>query len=359
MQRDAEPAAVAALPRALGEPVLAGTFRTVAEDFFVEELPAFEASGSGEHLLLTIEKQGLTTHQALARIARWAGVAESAIGYAGLKDRHARTRQRLSVWLPKQTAPDTALLHSDALQVLDAHWHRRKLPRGALAGNRFVLRLREVRGEKTAIAERLAAIARHGVPNYFGEQRFGRGGRNVQKALAMFAGQRVRRDTRSLLLSAARAEIFNAILAGRVQRGTWQSACAGEVFMLAGSHSLFGPLPLDETLHARLAQQDIHPTGALWGQGSLRSEAEVAQWEADVAASHAALCAGLEAAGLKQERRSLRLPVAGLQHRWLAEDVLELAFSLPAGSYATVVLRELGTLRDASAGNACAGEQDA
>ncbi|MDQ3618292.1 MAG: tRNA pseudouridine(13) synthase TruD, partial [Pseudomonadota bacterium] len=211
------------LPRAHGAAVLEARIRTAPEDFFVEELPGFEATGSGEHLLLTIEKRSMNTAFAAKRIAQWAGVGEMAIGYAGMKDRHAVTRQRFSVHLPRRIAPDLALLQAgslevtaaDSLRVIDHQWHAKKLPRGALAGNRFVLMLRKVHGEREAIEARLQRIAGYGVPNYFGEQRFGRDGDNIANALAMFAGRRVRREQRGLLLSAARSELFNRVLAAR------------------------------------------------------------------------------------------------------------------------------------------------
>ena len=153
------------LARAHGAAMLEARIRATPEDFRVEELPAFEASGSGEHLLLTIEKRGMNTAFAAKRIAQWAGVAESAIGIAGMKDRHAVTVQRFSVWLPKKIAPDIEALQADDLRVLEHAWHARKLPRGALAGNRFRLVLRNVVGEPEAIEARLQAIAARGVPN--------------------------------------------------------------------------------------------------------------------------------------------------------------------------------------------------
>ena len=338
--------------RAHGAPVLAARIRVAPEDFFVEELPAFEASGAGEHLLLTVEKRGMTTAFAARRVAQWAGVAESAIGHAGLKDRHAVTRQRLSVWLPKKVAPDIASLQSDDLRVLEHAWHARKLPRGALAGNRFVLVLREVAGERGAIEARLVAIARHGVPNHFGEQRFGRGGGNVQQAVAMFAGRRVKREERSLLLSAARSELFNRVLDARVAEGSWDRGLPGEVWMLDGSRSVFGPEEPSPQLQARLEAFDIHPTGPLWGEGELRTvdaarERELTALEGDTAAR---LVVGLERAGLKQERRALRLRPQALAWQWLGDDALELRFALPPGCYATTVLRELGDITDAAAG---------
>lgn len=338
------------LPRAHGAPVLAARIRSAPEDFFVEELPAFDASGAGEHLLLTVEKRGMNTAFAAKTIAQWAGVDESAIGHAGLKDRHAVTRQRFSVWIPKKIAPDIAALQSDELRVLEHTWHSRKLPRGALAGNRFVLVLREATGERAAIEARLAAIAARGVPNYFGEQRFGRGGGNVQQAVAMFAGRRVKREERSLLLSAARSELFNRVLAARVDAGSWDAALDGEVWMLDGSRSVFGPEVMTPELQARLEAFDLHPTGPLWGEGELRStqaarEVELVAMQGDTATR---LRAGLERAGLKQERRALRLRPAELAWNWCDDGALELRFALPPGCYATTVLRELGDIVDAA-----------
>ncbi len=344
-------------PRAHGAPVLSASIRSTDADFFVEELPGFAPSGAGEHLLLMLEKRGMNTAYAAKRIADWAGVAESAVGYAGMKDRHAVTRQRFSVWLPKKIAPDLTLLEADELRVLDHAWHARKLPRGALAGNRFVLVLRGVEGDRGRIEARVAAIAARGVPNYFGEQRFGRDAGNLRKALAMFAGRRVRRDERSLLLSAARAELFNRVLAARVDADNWDAALEGEVWMLDGSHSVFGPEAATPALRSRLLAFDIHPTGPLWGVGELRSDAAVREIESAALQGDTAarLRDGLERAGLKQERRALRLRPQDLDWRWVAEDALELVFALPPGAYATVVLRELGDILDAAASNEKAG----
>ncbi|WP_233433458.1 tRNA pseudouridine(13) synthase TruD [Lysobacter soli] len=325
--------------------------RTTPEDFVVEELPGFEPSGAGEHLLLTVEKRGMNTGFAAKYIAQWAGVDEVAIGYAGLKDRHAVTRQRFSVHLPKKVAPDLSTLDfaqgEERLTVVEHTWHAKKLPRGALAGNRFVLTLRGVSGERAAIEQRLRSIAERGVPNYFGEQRFGRDGDNVANARAMFAGRRVRREQRTLLMSAARSELFNRVLAQRVQRGSWDTPLDGEVWMLDGSRSVFGPEPFDDALAQRLASFDIHPTGPLWGRGELRSTGDAARLETEALSGEEALAlrAGLEAEGLKQERRALRLKPAELTWSWREDDVLEVAFALPPGAYATVVLAELGDVR--------------
>jgi len=338
------------LPRAHGASVLSAVMRTTPADFFVEEIDAFEATGEGEHLLLTIEKHAMNTAFAAKRIADWAGVGEMSIGYAGLKDRHAVTRQRFSVHLPRRQSPDIAALHADDLRILHHAWHAKKLPRGALAGNRFVLVLRGVQGQREAIDARLALVSAQGVPNYFGEQRFGREGANIDNALVMFAGKRMRREQRTHLLSAARSELFNRVLAARVLDGSWNQALQGEVWLLDGSRSVFGPEPWDDALARRLHAFDIHPSAPLWGRGQLRSTDEARRVEEAAISDDLSLSlrAGLEAAGLKQERRATRLRPQSLTWAWQDDDALRLEFSLPPGAYATTVLASVGDVRDSA-----------
>jgi tRNA pseudouridine13 synthase len=335
------------LPGGFGEAALSASIRNEPEDFQVEELPAFDASGEGEHLLLTIEKRGMNTAYAARRIAAWAGVAEMAVGYAGMKDRHAVTRQRFSVHLPRRVAPDLSALESDGLRVLASAWHARKLQRGALRGNRFELRLRDVLGEREAIDARLRAMAAQGFPNYFGEQRFGRAGGNLDAARRMFAGQRVKRDQRGILLSAARSELFNTVLAARVANGSWATGLPGELWMLDGSHSVFGPEADPGALAERASVLDIHPTGPLWGRGNLRTDSDCRALEEATLESAIDIRAGLEQAGLKQERRALRIPARALAWAWRDPGTIELSFELAAGSYATSLLHALGAVRDA------------
>lgn len=337
--------APARLPRAFGEAVLKARFRSTPEDFFVEEIASFAPTGEGEHLLLTVEKRGMNTAFAAKTLAAWAGIPEMGIGYAGMKDRHAVTRQRFSVHFPKRVSPDIGLLESADLRVLEHSWHNRKLSRGALAGNRFVLVLREVQGERAAIEARLDSMRAHGIPNYFGEQRFGRDGDNVDAARRMFAGERVRREQRSIYLSAARSELFNAVLGQRIALGNWNTGVEGEVWMLDGTQSVFGPEPFSDEIRERVLAQDIHPTGPMWGSGELRSRDRALEIEQAALAPFEDLKLGLAKADLRQERRSLRVRVKDLQWEWKAEDVLELAFRLEPGSYATEVLAELGDVR--------------
>jgi tRNA pseudouridine13 synthase len=332
------------LPRAYGAPSLAARLRSMPEDFRVEEVLGYDADGQGEHALLWVEKRGANTDWVGRELAKFAGVPPVAVGYAGLKDRHAVTRQTFSVQLAGKPDPDWSTFPHADVKVLAATRHSRKLKRGALRGNRFVLVLREVQGDRDAAEQVLQQIAARGVPNYFGEQRFGREGGNVAQARAMFAGRRVDRDKRSFLLSAARSQIFNNVLAARVERGAWDTPLDGEIWSLAGSRSWFGPEPFSDVLAERLARADIHPSGPLWGQGEPPTVADAGALEREVAAASSDLAEGVAAARMDQERRPLRLLPRDLKWRWLDDNALELAFELPAGAYATVVVRELAAI---------------
>jgi tRNA pseudouridine13 synthase len=331
----------APLPHAHGSPPLRASLRAGPGDFQVTERLGFEPAGSGEHAFVQIEKTGANTEWVARELAAAARVPVSAIGFAGLKDRHAVTRQAFTVHLPGRPDPDWNALAITGVKVLSATRHDCKLRRGAHRGNGFVIRLREVEGDRDHAGARLAAIGERGVPNYFGEQRFGRDAHNLELAQALFEGRRLPRAQRGFALSAARADLFNALLALRVQAGNWDRALEGEVWMLDRTHSIFGPEPWNEALAQRLGTLDIHPTGPLWGRGELRSAADVRALEAGVAAMRPQFAHGLEAAGLEQERRALRLRAEGLTCAWEDPRTLVLSFELGAGAFATTVLREL------------------
>ncbi len=328
------------LPFAHGGPALRGRLRAVPEDFVVDERLGFSASGAGEHLLVRVEKRGANTDWIARQLAAWAGVSPAVVSYAGIKDRHAVCRQTFSVQLPGRPDPDPALLTSTEFRVLSLERHSRKLQRGALTGNRFEIRVREVAGDRDQAGRQLAEIAARGVPNYFGEQRFGRAGDNVEQARAMFAGRRVSRPERSLLLSAARSQVFNTILAERVASGRWNQGIAGDVFQLDFRGSLFGPEPIDDALRHRIDQGEIHPTGLLPGDGELRVTDDALAIEQVACAATADLCEGLRKARVEVARRALRLKPRDFDWRF-EDDALVVAFELPAGAYATSVLREV------------------
>ena len=331
----------AAPPYAYGGPLISGVLRTEPADFRVDEILGFEPSGQGEHAFVLIEKTDANTEWVARQLADAAGVAPMAVGFAGLKDRHAITRQTFTVQMPGRSDPDWSTLAIPGVSVLAATRHNRKIKRGAHRGNRFRIRVRRVQGPVEDVEARLATIRERGVPNYFGEQRFGRDGQNVALAEALFEGRRIPRPQRGFALSAARAHVFNAVLAARVANGNWNLGLDGEVWMLGGSNAIFGPEPWNEILAARLAALDIHPTGPLWGNGELRCTAAVRELELAAIGAHATLARGLERVGLEQERRALRLRANELSHTWESGDCLVLEFHLAAGAFATTVLREL------------------
>lgn len=347
------------LALAHGASVAHAILRARPEDFVVEEIlgytpgPALdpqvsaEAVADGEHVWLQLRKRGLNTDWLARRLAQFAGVRAGDVGYAGLKDRQALTTQWFSVYLPGREEPDwdawVRSFEPGEVTLVSRVRHARKLKRGGLRGNRFILRLSALQGDATALEARLVHLRACGVPNYFGPQRFGRDGGNLVQARAMLlAGRRVRdRHRRGLYLSAARAWLFNQVLSARVTRGCWDSALAGEVLMLAGTHSFFCAEQLDETVVARVSTQDIHPTGPLWGKGDSPVCAQAAAVEAEALAGLDAWCAALAGVGLRQERRALRLGLGDLAWDRGVAGELTLRFSLPAGSYATAVVREL------------------
>lgn len=336
---------MASLPdwaRACGPAEFSARIRSAPEDFRVEEVLGFEADGEGPHVMLTVEKREANTHWVAEQLARHAGIPGREVGYAGLKDRHAVTVQHFTLNLDRRPEPDWTSLEANGIKVLKSMRHRRKLKTGALEGNRFRLVLRALSGPVDALLPRLQAIRSHGVPNYFGEQRFGRGAANLEKAEAALSGRLRIHDRRlfSLLLSTARSLIFNDLLSERVQAGNWNKLLPGEVLMLDGSHSVFKALAGDPELLRRLEQGDVHPTGPLWGRGEPLTSGEVQALEAQVAERHEALAKGLVRVGVEMARRSLRLAVKDFAWRETGEGMV-LEFFLPAGAYATTVLGEL------------------
>lgn len=327
---------------AYGSPEVSGLIRSHVDDFEVNEVLGYELSGTGEHLYLLVEKRNQNTGWVAEHLGRYFDVPLQAVGYAGLKDRHALTRQWFSVHLPGRDDPDLSNLQVDDVAVLRQIRHHRKLRTGGLQGNRFHLVVRSLAGDPADIQSRLEAITTHGVPNYFGEQRFGNNGGNLGKALSMFKGEsKPRRALRSIYLSAARSFLFNEVLNRRVVEKTWQRIMPGDVLMLEGSHSVFKSKgePVDE-LTSRLAAGDVHITGPLCGKGLPMVEDTAADMEESVFSRYPEWVAGLQAAGLKPERRTLRVIPKELQWQF-EDDNLILNFTLPAGSYATAVLREL------------------
>jgi tRNA pseudouridine13 synthase len=315
----------------------------VPEDFQVEEVLGFEPDGTGAHALLTVEKRGANTGWVAAQLARTAGVPVRDVGFAGHKDRQAVTRQAYSIPVKDADPLDTWLNHEgEGYRVVAAQRHGRKLRPGAHRANRFTLRVRELTGDRAALEAGLARIAALGVPNYFGPQRFGRDGANLDRARHWAGGGPPLRDRtqRSFALSAARSHVFNTVLAARVRRGDWNRLLPGEAVMLDGRRSFFAAPSVDATLLARCEAMDVHPSGPLPGRGAIPASAEALAIEEAVQGAEAELVALLGEQGLEHERRSLRLPVREFGWRYDGPDLL-LEFTLPRGTFATAVLHEV------------------
>jgi tRNA pseudouridine13 synthase len=333
-----------AAPRAGGEPQATGRLRAVPEDFVVEEDLGFAPDGDGSHLLLKVRKRNANTGWVAQELARGLGCQVRDIGFAGQKDRRAVAIQWFTLPATPRALAAAATFANPEFAVLEAHRHRRKLPRGALAGNAFAIRIRDYSGSAAELRERCESIRRAGVPNYFGPQRFGRDAGNLARLLAMASasGESHARAGRpdAFVLSAARSLIFNALLGERVRQGSWDALSVGDVANLDGRGSVFPVDALTPELSERLAALEVHPTGPMWGAGEPMSAGDVRALEQCVALKLDAAARFAVDAGLRQERRSLRLAVRDLVWEQDADGVM-LRFWLRSGSFATAVLREI------------------
>lgn len=303
---------------------------------------AVEFTGEGEHDWLRVEKTGANTHWVAERLARHAGVPLRDVGYAGLKDRHAVTRQWFSVRRPDRSGTDWDRFDAPGVRILERRFHRRKLGRGTHTGNAFRIALRAegLGALGSEIAARVTDLEAFGAPNYFGAQRFGHGGDNVDLGRAALAGRRLSRHRRSIGISALRSMLFNELLDARVRDGTWNRLLPGELANLDGSASVFAVQELTPELIERCRVFDVHPTGGLPGDGGLRPGGELAALEDAIAARYPEITEGLIAARVEAARRPLRLAVRNLRAE-VGPDCLWLGFELGAGAYATCVLREI------------------
>ncbi len=338
---------VAALARAHGPPLFRAAYRAEPQHFEVTEELGFRPSGAGEHAFLYIEKTGANTDWVARGLARHAGVRPVDVGYAGRKDRHALTRQWFSVRTVTRSV-DWSRLGLEGVRVLELSRHDRKLKRGAHRANAFRITLVDVSAYRFAdLLTRIDTVLDRGVPNYFGPQRFGH--RNLELATHCFAGRKLRRNQQNLALSAARALIFNAILDARVGGGTWDRLVPGDLANLDGSGSVFPVDRVDAELEERLRRHDVHPTASLWGRRrEPRPTAEAAAIEEALPGELEGFRRGLEEAGLVAGQRSCRVVPRSLE-ACSAPGRIELSFTLPAGAFATAVLREFGDVEDAAA----------
>tara|TARA_R110002073_G_scaffold176633_3_gene334338 strand:- start:7005 stop:8039 length:1035 start_codon:yes stop_codon:yes gene_type:complete len=334
-------------PRLCGKSLGTVRFKCRPEDFQVEELLGFQPSGDGEHCLVWVEKSERNTNDVATLFAKKLGIRKRLVSHCGMKDNHAITRQWFSIHLPGQPSPSADDLADDGIRILSVTRNLRKLHRGSHDGNRFIIRLRECEFSESEANERWQQISDRGVPNYFGPQRFGRDGGNVDQARRFMSGELDVRDRplRGILISAARSFIFNACVAQRVELGNWDTPLDGEVFGFANNRSLVLPGNYRGDEAERVQQKQLELTSPLWGQGDLLSEKQVKGLEQSVVERHPEIIDGLASFNLQQERRVMRLRPLASRLDWEDDRTLVLRFDLPKGTYATTVLRELAELQ--------------
>jgi tRNA pseudouridine13 synthase len=338
-------AAVVDPPRGCAElPGIGGRIRARPEDFRVEELPSYPADGGTGHLLVWLRKRSLTTEEAVREVARQLRIPQGEIGVAGLKDRDAVTHQQISV--PDRAAAAIAEFRHGAIELVDARPHSHKLRRGHLRGNRFVIVVRELVVEPDEAQRRVQAkferLAEHGLRNYYGSQRFGEGARNLEPGLASLAGRR-RRHKGDITVSAGQSALFNFYLAIRAERGLLATVLAGDILQKRESGGMF-ECQDPELDQARLDAGELVVTGPMYGSKmrAPKSGTAAAALEHEVLASvgldHAKLAKlGRNVPGTRRQLAIWPADVSAVP----VDGGLELHFCLPAGSYATVLLREL------------------
>lgn len=328
-------------PHLCGRPKSTATFKLTPEDFQVNEFFEGEFSGEGEHIVLKIEKRGLTTEEVVKSLARLINKPVRLISYAGLKDRQALSTQWLSVHAPGEEIEGIEKLEASGWRVLESTRHNKKLRPGFLTGNHFVVKLRNVSDEQDLVA-RIEQIKVTGVPNYFGEQRFGREGGNLIKAEEMLVhGRKVKdRFLKGMYYSAARSWLYNLILAKRVTEQNWNVPLVGDVMQLQGSNSIFVIDEVDEQLISRVKEKDVSPASPLPGKGKNMVKGKASELIQELYADWKPWLTGLEEHGLEEAWRSNILHVDQFECNF-ESDTAELSFTLPAGTYATGVLREL------------------
>tara|TARA_R110000822_G_scaffold310519_1_gene443626 strand:- start:9861 stop:11621 length:1761 start_codon:yes stop_codon:yes gene_type:complete len=323
-----------------GQPISSGLLRSKKADFKVFEQIPFLPCGEGEHLFIHLRKTGANTAFVAKQLAQYFSVKESLVSYAGLKDRFAVTEQWFGVHVPGKQVYDLSDLDIEGVEVLSYKRHNKKLRIGGLDGNRFEITLRDVT-EIDELVRRWHVVSNHGVPNYFGEQRFGINGGNIAKALSLFSGRKVNdKKKRGMYLSAARSLIFNQVISQRIEQEKFESLLNGDVVMLAGTQSVFLADSIEQSLIDRHLNHDVDITAPMWGAGELMTTKQALTFEQNVAEQLPEFSQGLPRFGLKQERRRIRLlmkePKIDIEN-----DIVTLSFFLPAGAYATTIMREL------------------
>jgi tRNA pseudouridine13 synthase len=322
-------------------PGVGGRIRVRDEDFEVEEVPSYEPSGSGEHLYLWVEKRGMAPEFFARTIAQRLGTHPGNVGTAGLKDRHAVTRQWVSV--PRECEPRVKNIDGDGVRVLKTGYHTNKLKPGHLRGNRFRILVRDA--DRSAPADAiLDRIRTQGMPNFYGPQRFGRDGGTVDLGLQCLAGKAPRRIRPFLFrfaLSAVQSLLFNDYLARRMRDGFFRTVLEGDVMAKWPAGGLFVAKDVAAE-QARFDSRETVSAGPMFGKKTYPAEGVAAEREAAVLSDNRLSTASFGGFGklVLGTRRHNLVYLDDLASAW-EPDGLRLSFTLPAGSYATVLLREV------------------
>lgn len=326
-----------------GKPVASGVLKANPEDFVVVEDLGFEPDGEGEHILVRILKNGCNTRFVADALAKFLKIHAREVSFAGQKDKHAVTEQWLCARVPGNAMPDLSAFQLEGCKVLEYARHKRKLRLGALQGNAFTLVLREI-SDRADVEARLQAIAQKGVPNYFGAQRFGIGGSNLQGALRWAQSDAPVRDRnkRSFWLSAARSALFNQIVSTRLKKTDFNQVVDGDALQLAGRGSWFVATREEQAeLQTRVEAKTLMITASLPGSGEWGTQRDALAFEQQAVADAPELQALLVREKVEAARRAMLLYPQKLSWNWWDDVTVELRFWLPAGSFATSVVREL------------------
>lgn len=324
-------------PSAWGDTLGTAGLKQTPEDFQVVEVLPESPQGEGEHLWLTLEKTGQNTLWIARKLAQWAGIPQRAVSYAGLKDRHGVTQQTFSLHLMKHHAPESSFDLEGVVELARSR-HSRKLRTGQLIGNQFRIRLRDYDGDPAAFEQRWQLLTEGGFPNYFGLQRFGHGGANLDRAERWLAGElKIPRPQQGLHLSAMRSWLFNVQLAKRVDDGSWNRLLPGDFAQFREGRGGFW-CQSDDLGDIRAVRGELSPTASLPGDARDESEAFRAR-ETEALAPYTDLVDALKARRVDRTLRKLRVFPEQATLEWEDSDPV-LSFFLPAGSYATALLFE-------------------
>ena len=355
-----------------GKPLNRAILKACPMDFIVEEQLGYELAGQGEHLWCWVEKQGQNTDWVAGQLAKWANTAKKNVGFAGQKDRHAVTRQWFSIHLPGKADPDIQGFVAEGVHILHSIRHSHKLQRGELKGNAFEITLRQITpidcSDSTQashahiqaqINDRLEHINERGFANYFGAQRFGHNGNNLSEASILFAKRKVssnhrtkrkkqsKRHQEGLYISAVRSWMFNELLSYRVVENNGCHAIKGDVLQNVEGEILE---TLFDEQHKNLLSQIqsgmLQPSGLLFGDCPLQTGARARELEQMIESRHPIWMAGLQASRIRSSRRCFQVIPEQFSWQWSQGDEaheldLRLNFELPAGSFATMLIREV------------------